>query len=413
MTQVERTWGEWAHSVAQDAGAAAGSALEDAGKAVRDGAEHALDATGVTTAVDYWSSHAPDEVTEEFRRAADEWARDRLGTFVGRVARVGVTPFTAAARFSVQGAQGFDALARRTNAIATGRAAMPAPGEMIAGTISGVVTYAGRSVDTGVKAAAAGGTALIHGDVEGFAAAAEEGLKAAFDIGAIVASGQGVISGARNALGGAGAVVTAGEGAVVATALSRAHLGAAANGLGSAGALEALAQAPVERRGRRRASAKARPPRHREGLTEMPKRPTPGAKPRGQPTKIKAKAEADERRSIRRENEAAQELAEWGFDVEQQPTVAGSKKPDLRLNGNIFDVYSPAYDTPLKNIRGAIMKKVDDNQARRIVVNLDDAHVTPQKLSQHLDRNRSVLDGLVEVITIRRGRIRRIYPRGE
>ncbi|WP_153296760.1 hypothetical protein [Xanthomonas oryzae] len=46
-------------------------------------------------------------------------------------------------------------------------------------------------------------------------------------------------------------------------------------------------------------------------------------------------------RSIDRQNEAARKLAEAGYDVEQLPNDKKNQaNPDLRLNGELADVYS-------------------------------------------------------------------------
>ncbi|WP_434608440.1 hypothetical protein [Pseudomonas sp. R1-7] len=48
-------------------------------------------------------------------------------------------------------------------------------------------------------------------------------------------------------------------------------------------------------------------------------------------------------RSIQRQNEAAKEFAKAGYDVEQLPNQGkkGESRPDLRINGELADVYSP------------------------------------------------------------------------
>jgi|GEM_PF-3776583 len=71
-----------------------------------------------------------------------------------------------------------------------------------------------------------------------------------------------------------------------------------------------------------------------------------------------------------RENEAAQTLAKNGYDVEQRPKVPGGKEPDYRIEGEIFDCYSPEYGKPVRGIGSVIERKVQKGQADRIVLNL-------------------------------------------
>lgn len=61
----------------------------------------------------------------------------------------------------------------------------------------------------------------------------------------------------------------------------------------------------------------------------------------GAVTKITPQMTKENIRSLNRENESAKILSKSGFNVEQNPTVFGDKKPDYRINGEIFDNYAP------------------------------------------------------------------------
>ena len=61
-----------------------------------------------------------------------------------------------------------------------------------------------------------------------------------------------------------------------------------------------------------------------------------------------------------------------------------------------------------RNIRGEIRTKVKEEQADRIVLNLDDTSVTPAEMKETLASK--PIAGLQEVITIKDGKIQHIFP---
>ncbi|MDR1264617.1 MAG: hypothetical protein LBK42_03370 [Propionibacteriaceae bacterium] len=132
-----------------------------------------------------------------------------------------------------------------------------------------------------------------------------------------------------------------------------------------------------------------------------------GGVPTGRPTKIPPKADSSTVRSLTRENESAQTLADAGFDIEQNPKVPGPKKPDYLLEGEIADCYAPSTDN-LKNIASYIEGKAKGGQASRVVLNLDDTTVTAEQVAAELKIKER--PGLVEVIAIKAGQIVRIWP---
>lgn len=98
------------------------------------------------------------------------------------------------------------------------------------------------------------------------------------------------------------------------------------------------------------------------------------AKPRGTVTKITDKMDDATKRSLMRENEAAETIAKNEYDIEQNPIVEGTtRNPDYKIEGELFDCYSPAENTKIRNVTSTIEEKViEKGQAERVVLNLDD-----------------------------------------
>ncbi|MEL6338889.1 MAG: hypothetical protein AAFQ65_03225 [Myxococcota bacterium] len=269
MTEVNRTWRQWAAELADQVGDAAGDAVEVA-----------MEATGTDVAIDYWSSKSPKQVTQNFRNATDEWVTDRFGGAAGDAARLATVPFGAAARFSVTGVQAFGHAAKQAMNIAKGRAPMPTAGELVPRVAVGTLALVDEGVDVAIHAVRKGARAVANGDYEGIAAAAEDGLTATLDVGSVVAGAQGVASGVKSITGaGVSAARFAALGASP-LAVRLIRLGVIAAGVGEVSyslfALGALSQAPRESRdGGRRSSEKAneaRPSRSREEPAEWPKK---------------------------------------------------------------------------------------------------------------------------------------------
>jgi hypothetical protein len=125
-------------------------------------------------------------------------------------------------------------------------------------------------------------------------------------------------------------------------------------------------------------------------------------------TRIGADETTEKKLALQRENESATTLARAGYDVEQNPTVPGSKNPDYRINGKIFDCYAPTTDN-LRNIGDRIGRKVAKGQADRIVLNLEDTPANVDAVRAQL--HDWPIEGLKEVIAIdKQGNILHIYP---
>jgi hypothetical protein len=133
----------------------------------------------------------------------------------------------------------------------------------------------------------------------------------------------------------------------------------------------------------------------------------PGGKPSGTPTPLRDNDDAPTRRSLIRENESAILLAEAGYLVEQNPSVPGSKKPDYKIEGKIFDCYAPT--TPdAYNIVETIRRKVGRRQCDRVVLNLDDSQVSQDSMISQLKNN--PIANLQEIIIVSNGSIIEFFP---
>ena len=129
----------------------------------------------------------------------------------------------------------------------------------------------------------------------------------------------------------------------------------------------------------------------------------------GRPTRPRANdKDAENLRAAQRENESARILAENGYDVEQRPpTNRHGKNPDYKINGKYADCYAPSSDNP-RSILDRVAKKVNDHQAERIILNLDDSQVETGALKKHLMEN--PIADLKEIIIIKGGTIILFHP---
>lgn len=136
--------------------------------------------------------------------------------------------------------------------------------------------------------------------------------------------------------------------------------------------------------------------------------PSPDAQPRGRRAKVEG--DAVKKQSIRRENEAADHAARAGYDVEQNPSVPGTKDPDYRIEGRVFDGYSPQ-GGDLNTIRDTMHGKVADGQTRRLLLNLDDAPaVNVEDISALSQQVKVSAPALEEVLVWKNGQFHHVYP---
>lgn len=133
-----------------------------------------------------------------------------------------------------------------------------------------------------------------------------------------------------------------------------------------------------------------------------------GGKPEGKRTQIGKKADAEETRSLTRENEAADKLADQGYKVEQNPKGQGTKNPDYKIEGEYFDCYSPKTSNA-RNIMDTVAGKVGSGQADRIVVNLADSDVALDTLRKQLAE--SPIPDLKELMVLTKdGKLIQLFP---
>ena len=130
-------------------------------------------------------------------------------------------------------------------------------------------------------------------------------------------------------------------------------------------------------------------------------------KPAGKRTKIRG--EANTRRKLELENKSADELANTGYKVDQNPPPKpNGRKPDYKIEGEYFDCYSPGKSTPARNIVDRINTKVDTGQADRIVLNLTDSDVRFDDLRKALSDYPDV--DLKEIIVVKGDEVIPFFP---
>ncbi|MEG3847167.1 hypothetical protein QT971_31645, partial [Microcoleus sp. herbarium19] len=147
------------------------------------------------------------------------------------------------------------------------------------------------------------------------------------------------------------------------------------------------------------------PDRTRPSLNPDPKRQPSGSKS-PLPANPSA-ANADRTRSITRENESAEILSKAGYNVEQNPIVSGSRNPDYKIEGRIFDCYAPTTSSPNKII-ATLKQKVVNGQSDRFILNLDDTQVSLSDIQAHL--NQYPAPNIREITVVRGGTILQFLP---
>jgi hypothetical protein len=128
----------------------------------------------------------------------------------------------------------------------------------------------------------------------------------------------------------------------------------------------------------------------------------------GRPKQPRPNDDKETTRGRVRENESARLLAENGYDVEQNPLPkSNGKQPDYKLNGEYADCYAPITSSP-RSIRHNIAAKVNDGQADRIVLNLDDSQVELKALRRQLLED--PIADLKEIIIIKGRKLLMLHP---
>ncbi|THF73969.1 hypothetical protein E6C55_27090 [Cohnella fermenti] len=122
------------------------------------------------------------------------------------------------------------------------------------------------------------------------------------------------------------------------------------------------------------------------------------------------------KRSLELENDAAEQLARKGYDIEQNPRVIESdgvdlkKDPDYRIEGTIFDCYSPSANKSVRGIWSEVQEKVVvKNQTKNVVINLKQWSGDVSTLVEQFKQWE--ITGLKEVVAItKNGDIISIFP---
>ncbi len=151
------------------------------------------------------------------------------------------------------------------------------------------------------------------------------------------------------------------------------------------------------------------PPRNggKFGRTQ-PSKPL-GSKPRGKKTEINPQSSKEEQRSLKRENDSADILADKGYDVEQNPEkLPNGREPDYKIEDRVFDGYSPKTSN-IERIHERIKDKViTKQQADRIILNLEDTIITANDVRNILTRK--PINGLKEIIAIKNNQLIQLFP---
>lgn len=128
----------------------------------------------------------------------------------------------------------------------------------------------------------------------------------------------------------------------------------------------------------------------------------------GNPTKINPDDAPENIRALTRENESAQTLSSK-YDVEQNPKGDfGGKNPDYKIDGEVYDCYSPSSSSP-RNISSNISdSKIATGQTTNVVINLDDSPVSMAQMSEQLKNY--PIEGMENAIGIKNGEIVKLYP---
>ena len=121
-------------------------------------------------------------------------------------------------------------------------------------------------------------------------------------------------------------------------------------------------------------------------------------------------ANAEQIRSLARQDEAAEILSERGLKVERLENDGGrskAKQPDLKVNGELADVYSPR-SANVQSIWDAINGKANPAeaktfQANNVILNLADSPLSASEIAQYVQRN--PIGGLRNLIIIKDGRV--------
>jgi hypothetical protein len=152
------------------------------------------------------------------------------------------------------------------------------------------------------------------------------------------------------------------------------------------------------------------------GHTKPSDQPDPNDQSRGRRTRIDPNdKDPVNQRAIRLENDGADDLARAGYDVEQNPPVGGTSNPnshpDYRIEGEVFDCYSPSTGSS-RNIWDYVREeKVEKGQSDRVIINLNDPGARADVDALRKQFHDWPMPGLKEVKVIDKGgKVIDLYP---
>ena len=91
------------------------------------------------------------------------------------------------------------------------------------------------------------------------------------------------------------------------------------------------------------------------------------------------------------------------------PWFKRTKKPDYKIEGEIFDCISPEAGTSANNIILRIEReKIGEGQARRIVLNMDDSTTTVDELREALKKH--PINGLDQILVVKDNQVINLFP---
>ena len=142
--------------------------------------------------------------------------------------------------------------------------------------------------------------------------------------------------------------------------------------------------------------------------TQPSRKPDDAAVPGGKRTRIDPHdRDPVNIRAIDKENQTADRLAKAGYDVEQNPKLEGSKNPDYKIEGRIFDNYAPT-SSNVRHIWTTVKGKVESGQADRIVLNLTGTKVEIGAIQKQFAD--WPISGLQEVIAVTDAQVVKVWP---
>ncbi|WP_051080343.1 hypothetical protein [Methylocystis rosea] len=106
---------------------------------------------------------------------------------------------------------------------------------------------------------------------------------------------------------------------------------------------------------------------------------------------VRRQDDPETRRGAERENQSADILWLNGHNVEQKPDVPGPKRPDYRIDGEVFDNYAPVTGS-VRNVWDNVAGKVARKQASSIIINLRDSSISTAEVEAQFRRYQ--IDGL-------------------